>query len=199
MRSLLIAVLALSCFAELPACAQPTDPPAPAHLDLIIVRRFAAPRRIVALDPSLGFSLRRGQPGVPPSRRAASVARGTSFTMADTIAAQLRQLGYDAVQSDEAGPEPGGRALIVSGAFRRINEGHRRRFAANDASVAASAEIDYQAHSNPPQRLLTVRLDSRQILHRAALGNREAGVNSAATRLGVMIARAVAELARRNN
>jgi len=198
MRSLLIAVLALSCFAELPACAQPTDPPAPAHLDLIIVRRFAAPRRIVALDPSLGFSLRRGQPGVPSSRRAASVARGTSFTMADTIAAQLRQLGYDAVQSDEAGPEPGGRALIVSGTFRRINEGHRRRFAAKDAGVAAWVEIDYQLYGGKPRRLSLLQLDSRHIPF-PSRSTGEAGVSSAASRAALTITRAVGELANRSN
>jgi hypothetical protein len=62
------------------ACAEYPDAAAPAHPDLIIVRRFATPTRIVTLDSSLGFSLRRGQRGVPPSRRAASVARATAFT-----------------------------------------------------------------------------------------------------------------------
>ena len=198
MRSLLIAVLALSCFAELSACAQPTDPPATAHPDLIIVRRFAAPGRIVALDSSLGFALRRGQPGVPSTRRAASVARATSFTMADTITGQLRQLGYDAVQSDEAGPEPGGRALIVSGAFRRINEGHRRRFAAKDAGVAAKVEIDYQLDGEKPQRLSLFQLDSRHIPF-PNRGSGDAGLSSAALRTAFTITRAVGQVAKRSN
>jgi hypothetical protein len=199
MWSLLIAALALSSFfAGFPACAQPADAPAPAHLDLIIVRRFAAPGRIVALDPSLGFSLRRGQPGVPSTRRAASVARATSFTMAETITGQLRQLGYDAVQSDEAGPEPGGRALIVHGAFRSINEGHRRRFAGKDAGVAVWVEIDYQLYGGKPRRLSLLQLDSRQI----PFPNRtsgDAGVTSAALRTAFTISRAVGELANRSN
>ena len=57
--------------------------------NLIIVRRFATARRIVALDPSLGFSLQRGHAGVPPAERAASIARATTFILADTITQQL--------------------------------------------------------------------------------------------------------------
>ena len=66
-RLFLIAALALLCFSELGACAEYSDTPAPVHPDLIIVRRFATPRRIVTLDPSLGFSLHRGQSGVRQS------------------------------------------------------------------------------------------------------------------------------------
>ena len=69
-----------------------------ANPDLIIVRRFATPRWIVVLDPSLGFSLDRRQPGVLRARRAASLARATAFILADTITEQLRDGGYDAVQ-----------------------------------------------------------------------------------------------------
>jgi hypothetical protein len=180
------------------ACAEYPDAAAPAHPDLIIVRRFATPTRIVTLDSSLGFSLRRGQRGVPPARRAASVARATAFTLADTIAQQLRELGYDAVQSDEADPEPDGRGLIISGVFRGINEGHRRRFAAEDASVAASIEIASQTHGATPQRLTIFQLDSRQLPHPNGT-HREPGVSSAVMRLAVMITHAVVELAHRSN
>lgn len=197
--SFLIALLAVLLPAGLAACAEYREIAASAHPDLIIVRQFATPGRVVALDPSLGFSLHRGEPGVPRKRRAASVARAAAFTLADTVTQRLRQLGYDAVHSDEAGPEPGGRALVVSGAFRSINEGHRRRFAAKDASVAAAAEIAYQAQGAQPQRLMAFQLDSRQIPHQWLPAQREPGVNSAAARLGIMIARAVAELAHRNN
>ena len=96
----------------------------------------------------------------------------------------------------KAGPEAGGRALIISG--RSINEGHRRHFAAKDASVVVSVEIDTQTHGETPQRLKSFRLDSRQIPHESG-SHREPGVNSAATRLAIMIAQAVAELAHRDN
>jgi hypothetical protein len=201
-RSLLIATLALLFPAGFAACAEHRDVGAPAHPDLIIVRQFTTRGRIVVLDPSLGFSLSRGKPGVPSARRAASVARAAAFTLADAITQQLRELGYDVVQSDKVGPEPGGRALIVLGAFRSINEGHRRRFAATDASVAAAAAIDYQANGVRPQRLMAFQLDSRQTPHQDLLNaraHREPGVNSAAMRLGIMTARAVAGLAHRNN
>src|SRR5205814_2334030 len=121
MRSFLIAGLALLVFSGLGLCAESPDTSAPSHPDLIIVRRFAAPRRIVVLDPSLGFSLQRGWQGVSPADRAASVARATAFIVADTVMQQLRDLGYDALLSDEAGPEAGGRALIISGEFRSSN------------------------------------------------------------------------------
>lgn len=198
MRSFSIAALALLFFSGIGICSEPSDAPAPAHPGLIIVRRFVAPKRVVTLDPSLGFSLHRSQRGVPPARRAESVARATAFIVADTIAQQLRVQGFDTVQADETGPEPGGRYLIISGAFRRINEGHRRYFAARDASVGASVEIALQRHGEKPQRLMTIQLDSRQIPHQSGT-HPEPGIRSAATRLADTIARAVAQLALRTN
>src|SRR5436305_14129893 len=95
MRLFLIAVPVLFLL-TLPAYAEEPGTSTPGHPDLIIVRRFAAPIRIVALDASLGFSLDRRQPGVPATVRAASLARATAFVVADTITEQLRTLGYDA-------------------------------------------------------------------------------------------------------
>jgi hypothetical protein len=197
-RLFLIAALALLFFSGLGACAEYSDTAAPEHPDLIIVRRFATPRRIVTLDPSLGFSLNRGKTGVPPARRAASLARATAFIVADTMIQQLRDLGYDAVQSDEAGPEPDALALVISGVFRTINEGHRRRFAAKDASVAASIEVASQMHGAKPQRLKVLRMNSRQISQQSGM-HHEQGLSSAAMRLGGGIAHAIAELAHRAN
>src|SRR5712691_8197028 len=98
-----------------------------AHPAPIIVREFAFSPGIVTLDPSFGFSLYRGEAGVPPRQRAAGVARGAAFSVADTIAQQLAASGYDVVRSDRAAPEPGGRAMVISGTLRQINEGYRRR------------------------------------------------------------------------
>ena len=200
-RRLTVAVLALLFLSAFGVCAEgpaESETPALAHSDLIIVQRFAAPRRIIALDPSLGFSLQRGHGGVPPAERAASVGRATAFILADTITQQLHDRGYDTVQSDETGPEPDRRALIVSGVFRSINEGHRRRFAGKDASVAVSVAIDGQVPGEKPQRLNLFQLDSRRIPQHSGR-HAEAGVNSAARRLGSVIADAAAELADRNS
>lgn len=131
-------------------------------------------------------------------RRASSVARAVAFTLADTITQKLRELGYEVLQSDGAGPQLSGRGLIVSGVFRSINEGHRRRLAAKDASVTVTAEIDYQTGGARPQRVMAFQLGSRQIPD----GNptqHESGVNAAAIRMGGMIAPWVAEAARRIN
>lgn len=60
-------------FCGLGTSAHASDAPAPERPDQIIVRRFATPSHVVTLDPSLGFSLERGKPGVPRARRAASI------------------------------------------------------------------------------------------------------------------------------
>jgi hypothetical protein len=173
-----------------------------AHPNPIIVREFTVSPGVVTLDPSFGFSLNRGAPGVPPSQRAAGVARAVAFSLADAIAQQLSLMGYDAIRSDTAAPEPGARALIVTGGFRHIDEGRRRHVGAENPSIAVDAEIDYQAAAAVPQRITELHLDSRQIPHDAIVGvsaRRGVDVNLAATRVGGAIARDVSETARRNN
>src|SRR5947208_15641557 len=135
----------------------------PAHPNPIIVREFAASTGVVTLDPSFGFSLYRGVSGVPPSQRAAGVARAAAFNVADAVTQQLVASGYDAIRSNTAVPEPGARALIVSGVFRQIDEGRRRRVGAENPSLAVSAQIDYQVEAAAPQRVTELHLDSRQV------------------------------------
>src|SRR4051812_27352443 len=96
------------------------------HPNLIIVREFSVSSAAITLDPSFGFSLYRGSPGVPPAQRAGSVSRAAAFSVADSVVQQLAALGYDAAKSNTAGAESGGRALIITGVFREINEGRRR-------------------------------------------------------------------------
>ena len=199
-RRLLAAALALLAFA-VAGCAE-RETAAPLHPNLIIVRDFTASPGVVTLDRSFGFSLQRGAPGVPPGQRAASLGRAAAFTLADIVVEQLRSFGYDAVRSNEGGPEPGGRALVVAGAFRNIDEGSRRSVGAEGSSVAADIEIDYQTQAARPQRLMSFQLDSRQVprerIVSASVGRGD-NVNAAAARVGITIARYVAELARRNN
>lgn len=165
----------------------------------IIVREFALNQTAITLDPSFGFSLHRGTPGVPPRQRAASVGRAVAFNVSDAIVEQLRQAGYDAIRSDGTGAEPGGRALIVAGAIRRIDEGQRRQIGSQN--VAASGEIDYRTGAGAaPQRLANFSLDSRQSRERVT--NTLAGrneINAAAVRLGHAIAQSVLDVARRQN
>jgi hypothetical protein len=173
-----------------------------ARPNLIIVRDFTASEGVVTLDPSFGFSLYRGTQGVPPRQRAASVGRAAAFNLADTVVEQLRGLGYDAVRTDAAAPQSGGQALVVTGVFRQINEGYRRRVGAEDASVVVNGEIDYQSAGAAPRRLTTFSLDSRQIAREPVVSASARGgsdVNGAAARVGHAVARAVVELARRNN
>ena len=166
----------------------------------IIVREFALNRAAITLDPSFGFSLSRGTPGVPPRQRAASVGRAVAFNISDAIVEQLRQAGYDAIRSDGASAEPGGRALIVTGAIRHIDEGQRRHIGSQ--SVAAYGEIDYRTGAGAaPQRLTNFSLDSRQLAREritsASAGRNE--INAAAARLGHAVAQSVLEIARRQN
>jgi hypothetical protein len=92
--------------------------------------------------------------------------------------------------------------LVVTGAFRQINEGYRRRVGAEDASITVAGEIDYQSAGAAPRRLTTFSLDSRQVPREPVVSASARGgsdVNSAAARVGHAVARAVVELARRNN
>jgi len=201
MRSVLTAASAALFAVALAGCV-PERAGSPAHPNPIIVREFAASPGVVTLDPSFGFSLNRGASGVPPSQRAAGVARAAAFSLADAIAQQLVASGYDAIRSDAAAPEPGARALIVTGAFRQIDEGRRRRVGAENPSIAVDAEIDYQAEAAAPQRITELHLDSRRVPQSAVVGvaaRRGVDVNLAATRVGAAIARYVGETARLNN
>ncbi len=166
----------------------------------IIVREFALNQAAITLDPSFGFSLHRGTPGVPPRQRAASVGRAVAFTISDAIVEQLRQAGYDAIRSDGASAEPGGRALIVTGAIRHIDEGQRRNIGSQNAS--AYGEIDYRTGAGAaPQRLANFSLDSRQ-LARERISSASAGrneINAASMRLGHAIAQSVLDAARRQS
>ena len=168
----------------------------PAHPNPIIVREFAASPGVVTLDPSFGFSLNRGAPGVPPRQRAAGVARAAAFSLADAIAQQLGALGYDAIRSDTAAPEPGARALIVTGAFRHIDEGRRRQVGAENPSIAVDAD-DRLPGRTPPRRsgspsCTSIRGRSPQGAIVGVSARRGVDVNLAATRVGGAIARYVA-------
>jgi hypothetical protein len=168
------------------------------HPNLIIVREFSASSASVTLDPSFGFSLYRGSPGVPPSQRAASVSRAAAFSVADAVVQQLAALGYDVAKSNTAGAEPGGRALIVTGTFREINEGRRRQVGAENARVAVNVEIDLQPGGAAPLRMMTFAVDSQRTAGDGGAGRRGANLNAAADRVGRIIAQTAAELARLN-
>src|SRR5437773_6610252 len=122
MRSVLTTAFAALFVALLAGCV-PERAGSAVHPNPIIVREFAASTGVVTLDPSFGFSLYRGASGVPPSQRAAGVARAAAFNVADAVTQQLVASGYDAIRSNTAVPEPGARALVITGAFRQIDEG----------------------------------------------------------------------------
>src|SRR5215204_1141462 len=106
------------------------------HPNPILIREFAFSPGIVTLDPSFGFSLYRGERGVPREQRAAGLGRAVSFNLTDAMAEYLTGLGYNVLRSESGSHEPGTRALIVSGTFRRIDEGQRRRVGAENSGVA---------------------------------------------------------------
>ena len=174
-----------------------------AHPNVVIVREFAAPLGAVTLDPSFGFSLNRGESGVPPRQRGGAVARAASFALADSIAERLRLLGFDVMRSETDQPEPDARALIVTGAFRKINEGYRREVGAENSSVAVDARVEYSAPASQSQTLLSLHLDSAELHGGAGLTTAAVrggpGVNANARQVGAEIARRIAEIARRNN
>jgi len=201
MRSALTAAVAALFVVFLAACAPQYEPGPSRHPNPIIILELDVSPGVVTLDPSFGFSLQRGERGVPRSQRAAGLGRAVAFNLADAMAEYLTGLGYDVIRSDTAAVEPGGRALIVSGSFRRIDEGRRRRVGAENSAVAVDAAIDYQTYGAAPQRLASFQLDSRQVASAGVAGvsaRQGADVKVAAARLGAAIGRYVGDAARLN-
>jgi hypothetical protein len=169
--------------------------------DFIVVGDFVVPEGAVHLDPSFGFSLYRGESGVPTQQRAASIGRAVAFLVTDTIVERLRARGYDATSATT--PASGGyRALIVSGIFRTVAEGARRRVGNENSAVIAEVDIKATLPNGATQPVQHFAVDSRTAPPAAPQGGitgRETGVNGDAARVGAEIARVVAEVARRNN
>ena len=190
--------IALASCSALPAAAPPRNPPS----DFIVVSDFALPEGVVHLDPSFGFSLYRGEPGVPQRQRATSIGRAVGFLVTDTITDRLRGLGYDAVSTSNPSPAPGHRALIVTGTFRMIDEGQRRRPGDEHSAVIAQVDIKAEQPGGAIQPVQSFVVDSRTAPQTRATGGatkREIGVDADAARVGAEIARVVGEVARRNN
>lgn len=174
-----------------------------ASSDFVIVSDFVVPQGVVRLDPSFGFSLYRGEAGVPTQQRAASIGRAVGFLVTDTIVERLRARGYDAASTTNPNPSGSGyRALIVSGAFRAIDEGQRRRVGDEHSAVIATVEIKAELPGGGTQPVQSFTVDSRSAPGTTAASSatrRETGVDRDATKVGAEIARVVAEVARRNN
>jgi hypothetical protein len=192
MRSIRALSITLFVLFTLAACVPPpaVAPRGDRHPDLIIVREFSFSPGIVRIDPSLGFSLYRGEPGAPPTERAMTIGRAAAFNLADAVATRLTALGYDVVRSNTATAEPGGRALIVTGAFGWINAGYRHE----GASLSVVAEVDDQVGAAAPRQLSAFNLDSRTVVEGSSSGD----VDAAAERVGAALARYAERLARLN-
>lgn len=193
---LVLSLLGLSACVE--SIGGPTKPS-----DFIIVSDFAVPPGVVHLDPTFGFSLYRGEAGVPKEQRGASVGRAVGFLVADTITNALRARGYDATSTTNPNPVGSGyRALLVSGTFGAIDEGQRRRVGNENSAVIATVEIKAELPNGGTQRVQSFTVDSRTAPPAppgSGATRRETGVNADATKVGAEIARVVADVARRNN
>ena len=191
------------------ACVAPEGGPQPAagsaaRPAIVVVRAFEVPEDVVAVDPSLGFSLRKGAPGVPRSVRAASVGRAAAFVLSDALVEELKAAGIDAARAAPGAPPPAGSALVVSGVFAKIDEGRRGR-GAGHSQVVADATVEYRSPAGAPQRLLGLHEDSAELTEAGDTGGARrahyalAGVDADAARVGHAIGRAVVDLARRQN
>lgn len=187
----------------LAACAQTGATVLPGKSsDFIVVSDFTVPPGVVRLDPTMGFSLYRGEPGVPTRQRAASIGRAVGFLVTDTIVDRLRALGYDAVSTSSPNPAGSGyRALIVSGTFRIIGEGNRRRAGDEHSAVIVDAAIKAELPGGiqPVQSFMVDSRSAPRVHDNNGATSRETGVDADATNVGAEIARVVGEIARRNN
>jgi hypothetical protein len=176
--------------------------PPPAGSDFIIVGDFTVPEGVVHLDQSFGFSLYRGEPGVPKQQRAASIGRSVAFLVTDTVTDRLRARGYDAVSTVNPSAPSGYRALIVTGRFSAIDEGQRRRVGNEHSAVLATVEVQAELPGGATQRIQSFTVDSRSappVQPQSGATKRETGVDADAARVGAEIARIVADVAHRNN
>jgi hypothetical protein len=168
--------------------------------DFIVISDFTVGGGVVAVDQSFGFSLHRGTPGVPTEQRAASIGRAAAFLVTDTITERLRALGYDAASTTNPAPQTGGRALLVSGVFRQIDEGERRQVGEENSVVIVEVTIKAEVPGRGVQPVQSFTVDSRRTSAASgAATRRDTGVNADATRVGAEIARVVADVAKRNN
>jgi hypothetical protein len=197
-----VRVFSVLSLLALAGCVEGVTTSAPPS-DFIVISDFAAPEGVVRLDPSFGFSLYRGEAGVPTRQRAASIGRAVAFLVTDTIADRLRARGYDATSTTNPSPTGSGhRALIVGGTFRTIDEGQRRRVANEQSAVIADVEIKAELPGGGTQKVQSFTVDSQsapQTRAESGATRRETGVNADAARVGAEIARIVAEVAQRNN
>ena len=195
-------VLPILCLLTLTACVEGVTGAAKPS-DFIIVSDFAVPEGAVHVDPSFGFSLYRGEAGVPTAQRAASIGRAVAFLVADTITDRLRTRGYDATSTTNPNPVGSGyRALLVSGTFGAIDEGQRRRVGNEHSAVIAQVEIKVELPGGGVQSVQRFAVDSRSAPPApptSGATKRETGIDADATNIGAEIARTVAEVARRNN
>jgi hypothetical protein len=185
------------------ACVQVSAGPSGPSSDFIVVSDFAVPEGSVRLDPTMGFSLYRGEAGVPKQQRATSVGRAVSFLVTDTVVDQLRARGYDTVSTSNPNPsDTGHRALIISGTLTTVDEGQRRRAGDEHSAVIGQVNIRAELPGGGVQHVQSFAADSRSAPPASANSgatSRETGVDADATRVGAEIARIVAEIARRNN
>ena len=196
-------VFALGSLVMAAACVQAPSALNGRSSDFIVVSDFAVPEGAVRLDPTMGFSLYRGDPGVPKAQRAASVGRAVSFLVTDTVVDRLRARGYDTVSTTNPNPSNSGyRALIVSGTLSTVDEGNRRHAGDEHSAVIGQVNISAELPGGGTQRVQSFAVDSRSAPPATANNgatSRETGVDADATRVGAEIARVVAEIARRNN
>ena len=181
----------------------------PEKPEQLVVRSFVAPERAIVLDPSFGFSLRRGQPGVPRAERAAGVSRAAAFALGEGVVETLRAAGLDARSTLQAGGAPPEDAVVVGGVFDKIDQGRRRHVGRvgpgeGQSRVVADARIEAPGGGI----LLTVHAHSDHIADEGGSGDtaRVRGVrvtiadaNRDAGRVGREIGRQIVDFARRSN
>ena len=178
----------------------------PEKPEQLVVRRFVAPEPAIVLDPSFGFSLRRGSPGVPRAERAAGVGRAAAFALDDGIVRTLRAAGLDAATSLETNGPPPEDAVVISGEFEKIDQGRRRHVGRIGPGEGESRVIADARITAPGGRILMkIHADSDQIPGEGGMGDttRVRGVrvtvadaNRDAARVGREIGRQIVDFAR---
>lgn len=115
---------------------------------VILVGDFEIPPNAVALDGGMAARLKRSMKGASQDAMRAEIGRRVSGVIAETVVANLRAAGIEALPGSRQLAIEGQTTLVVGGRVRAIDEGNRMRrsvigFGAGKSKVIADVQVTH--------------------------------------------------------
>jgi hypothetical protein len=120
-----------------------------ARPDLIVVEGFAVDRSEVKLDSGLRSRLTSLFSGASSQQRQDETGRKVATAITESLVAEIRKMGLDAVTADDVVPTAGQRRLRIEGQIVSIDEGNATRrnlvgFGAGRSGVDILSQVYYE-------------------------------------------------------